>query len=287
MSGHQWFPAGPALLFVPADRPERFAKAAARADMVILDLEDGCQPGNREAGRANIVACELDSQRVIVRVNPAGSEDFRSDVQALSGTDFTQVMLSKTEGPGDVDTLVDALPAAQVIALAETPRGVIAAAEIAAHEAVAAMFWGAEDLTAGLGGSSSRLPDGTYRDVPRYARACVQLAAAAHGKSALDSVHVDIPDLEGLRAEAADAAALGYAGTVCIHPSQVPVIREEYRPSSEEAQWARRLLAAAETNRGAFAFEGRMVDEPLFRQARAIARRAAAATPIPAEKGNE
>ncbi|MDY5785906.1 CoA ester lyase [Corynebacterium sp.] len=287
MKTQQWLPTGPAILFAPADRPERFAKAAARADMVVLDLEDGCQPGNREPARANIAACGLDPQRVIVRVNPVDSPDFRLDVEALASTAFTQVMLAKAEGKADIDRLTQALPGAQVIALVETPRGVISAAEIASHDAVVAMFWGAEDLTAGLGGSSSRRADGTYRDVPRLARASVQIAAAASGKAALDSVYVDIADLEGLRAEAADAAALGYAGTVCIHPTQVRVIREEYRPSPEEADWARRLLEAAETNRGAFAFEGSMVDEPLFRQAQAIARRAAAtATETTAPKVN-
>ncbi|HHT32194.1 MAG TPA: HpcH/HpaI aldolase/citrate lyase family protein, partial [Corynebacterium sp.] len=104
-----------------------------------------------------------------------------------------------------------------------------------------------------------------------------QLAAAAFGRAALDSVHVDIADDDGLRAEALDAAALGYAATVCIHPGQVATIREAYRPTDEEADWARRLLAAARDDGGAFSFEGRMVDAPLFRQAEAIARRAEAA----------
>ncbi|MCT1613166.1 HpcH/HpaI aldolase/citrate lyase family protein [Corynebacterium sanguinis] len=270
-----WLPAGPALLFTPADRADRFATALERADMVILDLEDGCRPENKQAARENIAASGLDPARAIVRVNPSDSEHFAEDVAAVSATAYRQVMLPKVESASDVSTLVDALPDAQVIALIETPRGVLRADEIAAHEGVVAMFWGAEDLTAGLGGSSSRRGDGTYRDVPRAARAWVQLAAAANGKAALDSVYVNIGDLEGLRAEATDAAALGYAATVCIHPSQVAVIRQEYRPSDDEAEWARRLLAEAENNRGAFAFEGRMVDEPLFRQAQSIARRAA------------
>src|SRR5699024_409169 len=115
---------------------------------------------------------------------------------------------------------------------------------------------------------------GTYRDVARHARARVQLAAAAFGRAALDSVHVDISDDDGLRSEALDAAALGYAATVCIHPGQVQTIRDAYRPSDEQIDWARRLLAAASEDGGAFSFEGQMVDAPLFRQAEAIARRA-------------
>lgn len=272
-----WLPAGPALLFAPADRPERFTKAAERADMVILDLEDGCRPANRPAAREHIAACDLDPARVIVRVSPAGTPDSVADLAAVAASPFHQVMLAKTEGAADVAAVLDALPQAEVIALVETPLGVLQAAEIAAAEGTVALFWGAEDLVAGLGGTSSRRADGSYRSVATHARDRVQLAAAAHGRAALDSVYVDIPDLAGLGEEARDAAALGYAGTCCIHPSQVPVIRDSYQPAAAELDFALRLLDAAEHNRGAFSFEGRMVDEPLFRQAQATVRRATTA----------
>ncbi len=269
-----WIPAGPALLFAPADRPEFFAKAAARADLVIIDLEDGCRPANRESAREGIRLSTLDPSRVIVRVNPADTSDHVADLAAVAGSPFHQIMLSKTESVADVESVTRVLPGAAVIALVETPLGVLRAEEIAAAEGVVALFWGAEDLVAGLGGTTSRLADGTYRDVPRFARAQVQLAAAAHGKASLDSVHVDIGDIDGLRAEAEDAAALGYVGTCCIHPSQVAVIRESYLPTEEDLDFARQLLAAAEHNDGAFSFNGRMVDAPLFRQAQAIVQRA-------------
>lgn len=269
-----WIPAGPALLFAPADRPEFFAKAADRADLVIIDLEDGCRPANRESAREGIRLATLDPARVIIRVNPAGTSDHVADLAAVAGSPFRQIMLSKTEGAADVESVTRTLPDAAVIALVETPLGVLRAEEIAAAEGVVALFWGAEDLVAGLGGTTSRFADTTYRDVPRFARAQVQLAAAAHGKAALDSVHVDIGDIDGLRAEAEDAAALGYVGTCCIHPSQVSVIRESYRPTDEDLDFARQLLAAAEHNDGAFSFNGRMVDAPLFRQAQAIVQRA-------------
>lgn len=266
-----WIPAGPALLFAPADRPERFAKAADRADMVILDLEDGCQPDNRVAGRTAVTSAELDPARTIVRVSCGNDED----IAAVKASRFRQIMLPKAENPAVIDQLITEIPDAEVICLIETPLGVLRAEQVAEHRAVVALFWGAEDLTAGLGGTASRFDDGTYRDVARHARAHVQLAAAAHGKASLDSIHADIADTEGLRAEALDAAALGYAGTCCIHPAQVPVIREAYRPDPAELDRATRLLAEAESNRGAFSFEGQMVDEPLFRQAQAIVRRGA------------
>ncbi|MFV8395893.1 HpcH/HpaI aldolase/citrate lyase family protein [Corynebacterium hindlerae] len=269
-----WTPAGPAILFTPADRPDRFHKAADRADMVILDLEDGCQPRGREEARRAVESCDLDPSRVIVRINPPSSTDGALDLACVSKTNFRQVMVPKAEGAQDIQAVSAVLADAHIIALIETPLGVLRADEVAATNGVVAMFWGAEDLVAGLSGTASRHKDGSYRDVAKHARARVQLAAAAFGKAALDSVFVDIPNTEGLSAEAEDAAALGYAATVCIHPSQVDVIRAAYQPTPEQLDWATRLLKEAQQHRGAFRFEGQMVDEPLFRQAQAILSRA-------------
>ncbi len=102
----------------------------------------------------------------------------------------------------------------------------------------------------------------------------MRLAAAANGIAAIDAVHLDIGDLDGLRAEVDDAAALGFAATACIHPSQVAVVREGYRPDPERLAWARDVLAAAATEAGVFAFRGEMVDAPVLRQAEALVRRA-------------
>ena len=99
-------------------------------------------------------------------------------------------------------------------------------------------------------------------------RSTVLLAASTFGRIALDAVHLDIRDLDGLQAEADDAVAVGFDATVCIHPSQIPVVREAYRPSEEKLDWARRVLTAAQTERGVFAFEGQMVDSPVLKHAR-------------------
>ncbi|BCI86825.1 hypothetical protein NIIDMKKI_20310 [Mycobacterium kansasii] len=133
---------------------------------------------------------------------------------------------------------------------------------------------GAEDLIATLGGSSSRRADGAYRDVARHVRSTILLAASAFGRLALDAVHLDIRDVEGLQQEAVDAATVGFDATVCIHPSQVPVVRKAYRPSDEKLDWARRVLAASRNERGVFAFEGQMVDSPVLRHAEMLLRRA-------------
>lgn len=261
------FELGPALLFCPADRPERFAGALEKADAVILDLEDAVLPEAKATARENIAVAELDPTRVIVRVNPAGSADFDADLQAVARTPFRTLMMAKTEDPATLDAVPDDH---RILALCETARGVQSAAAISAHPRVVGLMWGAEDLVASLGGTGSRFAGGRYRDVARVARAQVLLAAGAHGKAAIDAVHLDIDDEQGLAAEAADAASSGFRATACIHPRQVPVIRAAYRPDEETLSWARAVLEAAEGEHGVFRFQGRMVDEPVLRHARAV-----------------
>ncbi|NKY39757.1 aldolase/citrate lyase family protein [Cellulomonas septica] len=264
------FALGPAILFCPADRPDRYAKAAERADAVILDLEDAVLPDAKAAARDALRATPLDPDRTIVRVNAAGTPDLVEDLHALAGTPYRTVMLAKTADRADVRELA----AYDVVALVETAQGVVDADAIAAEANVVALMWGAEDLVASLGGTSSRRPDGIYRDVARHARSTVLLAAGAHGKAAIDAVHVDLDDLDGLAAEASDAAASGFTATACLHPRQVDVVRTAYRPTDEQVTWARAVLAAAESERGAFRWEGRMVDAPVLRHAEDVLRRA-------------
>ncbi|GAB4085596.1 CoA ester lyase [Myceligenerans cantabricum] len=276
---------GPALLFCPADRPDRFAKAASRADGVILDLEDAVAPGARPAAREALAAASLDPARTIVRVNPPGTPDHEADLAAVRATSFRTVMVAKA------DASLPVLGGLDVVALCETAPGVVDATVLARRDDVVALMWGAEDLVASLGGTSSRFgpgergAPGEYRDVARHARSAVLLAAGAAGKQAIDAVHLDIADLGGLRAEATDAVASGFAATACIHPTHVPVIREAYAPTADEVARAREILAAAAdqevgADRGAgggagvFALDGVMVDEPVLRHARAVLARA-------------
>jgi citrate lyase subunit beta/citryl-CoA lyase len=264
--------AGPALLFCPADRPDRYGKALAAADAVILDLEDGTGQDAKDTARAAVTAASLDPARVIVRVNAAGTPWHDADLAALRRAGHRMIMLPKAETRAQLD----ALPGDwRVLALCETPAGIVNAAEIAAAPNVVAMMWGAEDLIAAIGGRSSRHPDGRYRDVAMHARSAVLLAAAAAGKPAIDAVYVNIPDLDGLAAEAEDAAASGFALKACIHPSQVAVVRAAFRPDEAQAAWARRVLDAVRASAGgqdsgAIKVDGQMIDAPLIRQAEAV-----------------
>lgn len=267
--------AGPGWLFCPADRPERFAKAAAVADVVILDLEDGVADAAKPAARKALRDTPLDPERTVVRINPGGTDEQARDLDALADTAYMTVMLAKTESSAQVT----ALASRDVIALVETARGALYATEIAAAEGVVGMMWGAEDLIASLGGSSSRRTDGSYRDVARHTRSVTLLAASAFGRLALDAVHLDIGDVEGLAREATDAVAVGFDVSVCIHPSQISVVRKAYQPSEEKLNWARRVLVASQNERGVFVFEGQMVDSPVLRHAEMMLRRVGESVP--------
>jgi citrate lyase subunit beta / citryl-CoA lyase len=262
---------GPALLFCPADRPDRYAKALAAADGVILDLEDGVGADGKDTARAALVATDLDPARVIVRVNAVGTAEHAADIAALRGTGYRLIMLPKSETRAQLDGLGGDW---RIVALCETALGIVNAAEIAAAPSVIAVMWGAEDLIASMGGRTSRFPDGRYRDVARHARSAVLLAASAHGRPAIDAVYVNIPDLDGLAAESQDAAASGFTLKGCIHPSQVAVVRKAFQAGEAQVAWARRVLAAARgagaRDKGAIKVDGQMIDAPLIRQAEAI-----------------
>jgi citrate lyase subunit beta / citryl-CoA lyase len=258
--------AGPAWLFCPADRPERFGKAAAVADVVILDLEDGVAVVDKESARKALVHTPLDPANTVVRVNSTDTADHQADLEALARTEYTTVMLPKCEGAQQVG----ALAPRQVIVLVETPLGAVKVGESVQVDNAVGVMWGSEDLFAALGGTANRNPDGRLRDVARHVRSTSLLAAKAYSRLALDSVYLDIKDLAGLREEVDDAVAVGFDAKVAIHPSQVPVIRAGYAPTADQLEWAHRVLAAAHDRRGVFALDGMMVDMPVLRRAQRI-----------------
>src|SRR3954464_3795824 len=259
---------GPAWLFCPADRQERCERAAAAADVVILDLEDGVAAKDREAARTALVETPLDPVRTVVRINPSATADHQLDLDALTRTSFTTVMLAKTEDPQQVRDLAPL----DVVVLIETPLGALAVSDLARMDNSLALMWGAEDLFAVLGGTANRYPDGSYREVARHVRSQSLLAAKAYGRLALDSVYLDNKALDGLRVEVDDAVAVGFDAKVAIHPSQIPVIRAGYTPEPAQGEWAQRVVAAAGDNRGVLQLDGMMVDMPVLRRAQHIVR---------------
>ena len=195
----------------------------------------------------------------MVRVNPATTADHELDLEALARTEYTTVMLAKTES---ADQVARAGAAGRRRAV-ETPLGALAVTETGAGRQRVRRHVGRRGS---VRGDSAAPPtadaDGSYRDVAKHVRSQTLLAAKAYGRMALDSVYLDIKDLDGLRAETDDAVAVGFDAKVAIHPTQVAVIRAGYAPTDEQVHWARHVLDAARSERGVFQFEGMMVDMP-------------------------
>ncbi|WP_188237119.1 HpcH/HpaI aldolase/citrate lyase family protein [Sphingopyxis sp. LK2115] len=273
------------LLFVPGDRPERFAKAAASgADAIILDLEDSVSPANKDAARAAIADYLAGTREVVtlVRVNPLDGHMTAADVAAVVGARPDAIMLPKAEGAPSIqqlDTILrseaadDAsLPAILPIAT-ETPAAIFALGSYReVKDRLLGLTWGAEDLPAAIGATTSREEDGGYTEPYRVARALTLFAAHAAGAAAIDTVFPAIKDESGLAAYAARARRDGFTGMMAIHPSQVEPINAAFTPSAEEAARAQAIVDAFAANPGAgvLQVDGKMVDAPHLKQARHI-----------------
>lgn len=273
------------LLFVPGDRPERFAKAAASgADAIILDLEDSVSLANKDTARhaiADYLAC---SREVItlVRVNPLDGHLTAADVAAIIAARPDAIMLPKAEGAPSIlqlDTIMrsesesDAsLPAILPIAT-ETPAAIFTLGSYReVKDRLVGLTWGAEDLPAAIGATTSREADGSYTAPYDVARAMTLFAAHAAGTAAIDTVFPAIKDETGLAAYAARARRDGFTGMMAIHPSQVGPINAAFTPAAEEVARAQAIVDAFAANPdvGVLQVDGKMVDAPHLKQARHI-----------------
>lgn len=273
------------LLFVPGDRPERFAKAAASgADAIILDLEDSVSLANKTAARA-AVADYLSGDRstfTMVRVNPLDGELTGADLATIRAAGSDGIMLPKAEGAASINALDilwregagrdTALPPILPIA-AETPAAIFSLEsyrEVA--DRLAGVTWGAEDLPASIGASTGRNDDGSYTAPVEMARALTLFAAHAAGVAAIDTVFPAIRNEAGLAAYAARARRDGFTGMMAIHPSQVAAINAAFTPTAGEVERAQAIVDAFAANPGAgvLQIEGKMIDAPHLKQARHI-----------------
>lgn len=268
------------LLFVPADRPDRFAKAAASgADAIILDLEDSVSADRKGAAREAVAKWLGGSPDVttFVRVNPQGSCDTEQDLAALRGVNPAGILLPKAEGAASVGWLSalwgeGELPPVLPIAT-ETPAAIFELGSFRACAAqLAGISWGAEDLPAAIGARTSRKPDGSYTAPYEMARSLTLFAAHAAGVAAIDTVYPNIADAEGMAAYAARAARDGFTGMLAIHPSQVAAINAAFTPDEAAIAAAQRIVSAFEAHPGAGALQvdGRMVDAPHLKQAKKL-----------------
>ena len=273
------------LLFVPASRPDRYARAlASGADVVCVDLEDAVAPADKAAARGSVMHLMAGGgwlpARSTVRVNPASTAEGTADLAALAELlpaaevhpELT-VVVPKADTPEDVEAVRAPLRAAgwrpAVVAMVETARGLEAAPEIAGAPGVVALFLGGVDLAAELGCALTW-------DALLYARSrLVHAAALAGGPALLDVPDLDLDDVVGLEDRTRAVAELGFTGKSAVHPRQIEPIHRALAPSREQVDRARRLLDAYHrAGGGVISFEGIMVDRPVAEAAERVLRRA-------------
>lgn len=268
------------VLVAPANREDMVSKLPrSKPDAVILDLEDAVAPGAKNAARAlardgaQRLSAEHPEMSVFIRVNGVGTPWFYDDIATVAYPELSAVVIPKLESLGDVETAADSL--AQT-GCAEVPifAGIETAAGVMAVEAllvppVELVYFGAEDFVADMSGARTV---GNHEVL--YARSRVALAARVKGVWPIDQVVVAYSDEQRFISDATEGRNLGFGGKVCIHPSQVGLANRVFFPSAEEVTRARRMLEsyeqASENGISAIAFEGRMIDEPMARQARSI-----------------
>lgn len=267
------------LLFVPGDRPERFAKAlASGADAVILDLEDAVAPAARPSARAAVAAFlalpRATPVAVFVRINPLDTAAVAEDIAAAAGVDG--LVLPKAEGAASVrrlEALLGDAPARILPIATETPAAIFQLGSYAgASTRLCGLTWGAEDLPAAIGAATSREPDGRYTAPYETVRSLALFAAHAAGVAAIDTVYPALNDPEGLAGYAARAARDGFTGMLALHPAQVQAINRAFTPDAPALAWARRVVDAfaAAPGAGALQLDGRMLDAPHLKQAQRI-----------------
>ena len=280
-------------LFVPGDSDTKLDKVAGYgADAVIVDLEDAVAPPAKPRARM-LARSWLEAQARQgggparwVRINPLDTPLWREDLTAIMPGRPDGIMVPKASGPEQLQALAAELYETEqrngmqpgtiriVPLVSETPAAALGIASYLGLPLprLAGLTWGAEDLSAAIGAVRKRDKAGQWTDTFRYVRAQVLLTAHARGVMPIDTLHADFRDLEGLKRIAAESYADGFTGMLAIHPSQVPVINEAFRPGEEEIAHARAIVAAfsASPTAGALELDGRMIDQPHLDQARRL-----------------
>jgi citrate lyase subunit beta / citryl-CoA lyase len=290
-------------LFVPGDSERKQAKAlATAADALILDLEDSVDPRQLPGARSRVrellrARPTLSHPQLWVRINPPAGHLWRDDLEALLSADAAGhtpegIVVPKVSSPQEIALLAERLAQLEarcgiragdtrlLVIATETPQGVLAlpqypavlAAAPAAASRLAGLTWGVEDLGTALGVLGRRDASGALTFTFQLARSACLLTAAALGVPAIDGVHVDFRDAQGLKRELDEARRDGFSGKLAIHPDQVPVINAAFVPTAVECAQARRIVAAfaAAGGTGVASLDGQMIDRPHLIQAQRI-----------------
>ncbi|XP_044635692.1 citramalyl-CoA lyase, mitochondrial isoform X5 [Equus asinus] len=259
-SSHKYIPRR-AVLYVPGNDEKKIQKIPSlNVDCAVLDCEDGVAVNKKNEARLRIVKTledfDLGPTEKCVRVNSVSSGLAEEDLQTLLQSRVlpSSLMLPKVEGPEEIRWAVceEALKTGPQVGLF-----------------LDAVVFGGEDFRASIGATSSK----ETQDI-LYARQKIIVVAKAFGLQAIDLVYIDFRDGEGLLRQSKEGAAMGFTGKQVIHPNQIAVVHEQFSPSPEKIKWAEELIAAfkehQQLGKGAFTFQGSMIDMPLLKQAQNI-----------------
>jgi citrate lyase subunit beta/citryl-CoA lyase len=275
-------------LFVPASSPALFQKAlASDADAICFDLEDAVLPERKAEARSYLreflASGFHTSKTILVRVNHVRSAYFAEDLTAVTYPVVSALVLPKVDDPAETRDVAEALPALEkergakgrigLYATIESPCGLRLARDIAeGNDRIEGLQLGLADLFEPLGIQRSE------RWVAYQVRFQLRLAAGEAGIPCFDSAFANFKDEDGFVREAVEARSLGFDGKSCIHPGQIAAANRIFSPSTDEIAVSIRIVEAARqasaAGSGAFAFDGRMIDEPFIRRAEAIVQRA-------------
>lgn len=284
------------LLFIPADSEKKIGKSLSfGADCLILDLEDSVAPA-RKAGARPLAAAFISENRgnaqrpkLFVRINALDTNEWELDLAGVLASGPDGILLPKARGAEDVSSLALALDheeakagltpgSTRIMALVtEVPVAMLTLPTyLDASSRLDALTWGAEDLSAQIGSSATREPDGRWTSPYQLARDMCLFTAMAAGRQPIDTVYVDFRNMSGLAEESRIAARDGFTGKMAIHPDQVATINAAFTPSAAEITWANEIIALFRDNpnSGTLALRGQMVDRPHATRANRILARA-------------
>jgi citrate lyase subunit beta/citryl-CoA lyase len=252
-------------LFVPANRPDRYAKACAtRAHAVIVDLEDAVPSQDKVSARTSLAKWLAHAPRpVLVRINAADSEWFEEDLRICGESNVAGLLVPKCERVDELRRIADGCGGVPIHPLIETARGLWNALTIAQAPGVRSLLFGSLDFQADVGTSDDEL---------LHARSqLVIVSRVAEIEAPIDGVTQAIDDAEALRRDARRSRALGFAGKTCIHPKQVDIVNDCFAPTDDDVRWAEAVVTAfTKASGSAVLVDGRMVDRPVLLKAQAI-----------------
>lgn len=271
------------FLFVPGDRPERYAKAlASAADAVIVDLEDAVAIGAKAVARTALrdtlqTLSEGERARILVRINAQGTPWHEADLALVAGlgrTGIAGVVVPKAQSAAAVAAVATACPGLGLLPLLETAEGLHRIDAVATAPQVVRLGLGHIDLQADLGMCCAA----DEQELAPARWAIVVASRRADLAPPVDGVTTSVSDLALLQAATERSRRFGFSAKLCIHPSQVATVHTALAPTASERDWAQRVVLAMQESGGAVvSVDGKMIDPPVLALARQILARASMA----------